>query len=92
MTVCEDPPTKVFGGGEIGVDAKGDGKGPPTKLFGEGPRKKRCFGEGPPKKSSFGGGNVGEVIEDGGEAHHVKGDANVCNTLVLSITFGICIS
>ena len=26
---------------------------------------------------SFGGGNVGEVIEDGGEARHAKGDANV---------------
>ena len=37
MIVCEDPPAKVFGGGEVGVDAKGDGEGPPAKLFDEGP-------------------------------------------------------
>ena len=67
MTICEDPPAKVFGGGEVGVDAEGNGEGPPAKLFGEGPPKKRCFG----------GGDVGEVIEDGGEARHAKGDANV---------------
>ena len=66
MTICDDPPTRVFGGGEVGVDAKGDGKGPPTKLFGEGPLEKRCFG----------GGDVGEVAEDGGEACHAEGDAN----------------
>jgi hypothetical protein len=36
-------------------------------LFGEGPHENRCFG----------GGNVGEVTEDGGEAHHAEGDANV---------------
>jgi len=30
MTICEDPPTKVFGGGEVGVGAEGDGEGPPT--------------------------------------------------------------
>ena len=58
MTICEDPPAKVFGRGEVGVDAKGDGEGPPEK---------RCFG----------GGDVGEVTEDGGEARHAKGDANV---------------
>ena len=40
MTICEDPPAKVFGRGEVGVDAEGDGEGPPTKLFGEGPPKK----------------------------------------------------
>ena len=63
MTVGEDPLTKVFGGGEVGVDAEGVGEGPPTKLFGECPPRKRCFG----------GGDVGEVTEDGSEASYVKG-------------------
>jgi hypothetical protein len=27
MTVGEDAPTKVFGGGEVGVDAEGAGEG-----------------------------------------------------------------
>ena len=67
MAVCEDPPAKVFDGGEIGVDAEGDGEGLLAKLFGKGPPEKRCFG----------GGDVGEVTEDGGEARHAKGDANV---------------
>ena len=40
MTICEDPPAKVFGAGEVGVDAEGDGEGPPIKLFGEGPLEK----------------------------------------------------
>ena len=66
MTVGEDPLTKVFGGGEVGVDAEGVGEGPPAKLFGEGPPAKRCFG----------GDNVDEVTEDGG-GHHAEGDANV---------------
>ena len=39
MTICEDPPTKVFSGGEVGIDAECDGEGPPAKLFGEGPPK-----------------------------------------------------
>jgi len=67
MVLCEDPPAKVFGGDEVGVDAEGDGEGPPANLFGEGPPEKRCFG----------GGDVGEVVEDGGEARHAEGDANI---------------
>jgi hypothetical protein len=39
MTICEETIAKVFGRGEVGVDAEGDGEGPPTKLFGEGPPK-----------------------------------------------------
>jgi hypothetical protein len=39
MTICEETLAKVFGRGEVGVDVKGDGKGPPAKLFGEGPPK-----------------------------------------------------
>jgi hypothetical protein len=35
MTVCEDPSAKMFGRGEVGVDAEGDGEGPPTKLYGK---------------------------------------------------------
>ena len=66
MTVGERPPTKVFGRDKVGVDAEGDGEGPPAKLFGEGPPAKRCFG----------GDNVDEVTEDGG-GHHAEGDANV---------------
>ena len=45
MTVCEDPPAKVFGRGEVGVDAEGDGEGPPAKLFGEGPPEKGVLAE-----------------------------------------------
>ena len=40
MTVCEDPLAKVFGGGEVGVDAEGVGEGRHAKLFREGPPKK----------------------------------------------------
>ena len=40
MAVCEDHPAKVFDGGEIGVDAEGDGEGPLAKLFGEDPPEK----------------------------------------------------
>jgi hypothetical protein len=36
MTVCEDPPSLVFGRGEVGVGAKGDSEGPPAKVFGGG--------------------------------------------------------
>ena len=52
----------MFGGGEVGVDTEGVGEGTPTKLFGEGPPRKRCFG----------GGDVGEVTEDGGEARRQR--------------------
>jgi len=45
MTVYEDPPTKVFGGDEVGVDAEGDGECPSTKLFGEGPPEKGVLEE-----------------------------------------------
>jgi hypothetical protein len=45
MTVCEDPPAKVFGGGEVGVDAKCDGEGPAAKLFGEGPFEEGVLAE-----------------------------------------------
>jgi hypothetical protein len=88
MTICEDPPAKVFGGREVGVDVEGDGKGPPAKLYGEGevgvdaegdgegPLAK-LFDEGPHENRCFGRGNVGEVTEDGGEARHAEGDANV---------------
>jgi hypothetical protein len=36
MTFDEDPPTKVFGGGKVVVDAENVGKGHPAKLFGGG--------------------------------------------------------
>ena len=36
-----------------------------------------CLAKALLKKSCFGGGDVGEVTEDGGEARHVEGDANV---------------
>jgi hypothetical protein len=36
MTVDKDLSIKVFGKGEVVVDAENVGKGPPTKLFGEG--------------------------------------------------------
>ena len=62
MTICDDPPTRVFGGGEVGVDAKGDGKGPPAKLFGESPHEKSCFG----------GGDAGVDNEGVGEAPRAK--------------------
>ena len=52
----------MFGGGEVGEVTEGDGKGPPTKLF----------GKGLPRKSCFNGDDVDEVTEDGGEAPHVK--------------------
>ena len=45
MTICEDPPAKVFGRGKVGVDAEGDGEGPPAKLFGEGPPEKGVLAE-----------------------------------------------
>jgi hypothetical protein len=44
-TICEDPRAKVFGGGEVGVDAKCDGEGSPAKLFGEGPPEKGVLAE-----------------------------------------------
>jgi hypothetical protein len=52
----------VFSGGKVGEVTKGDGEGPPTKLFGE------C----PPRKSCFGGDDVDEVTEDSNKASHVK--------------------
>ena len=53
MTICEDPLAKVFGGGEVGVDAEGVGEGRHAKLFREGPPKKRCFGGGDVGHYSF---------------------------------------
>jgi hypothetical protein len=52
----------VFSRGKVGEVTKGDGEGPPTKLFGEGPLGKSCFD----------GDDVDEVTEDGGKASHVK--------------------
>jgi hypothetical protein len=64
MTVCEDPPSLVFGRGEVGVGAKGDSEGPPAKVFGggevgvdtegdgKGPPTK-FVGEGLPKKDAL---------------------------------------
>jgi hypothetical protein len=63
MTVCEDPPAKVFGGGEVGIG----GEGPPAKLFGESPPEKRCLG----------GDDVGVVNENGGEACHAEGNVDI---------------
>ena len=33
-------------------------------------------------KRCFGGGDVGEITEDGGEAHHAGGDVNVSGDAV----------
>ena len=33
--ICEDPPRKVFGGGDVSVDAEGVGEAPCTEVLAE---------------------------------------------------------
>ena len=42
---AEDPPAKVLGGVDIGVDDESIGEGSPTKLFGVGPPEKCVLAE-----------------------------------------------
>ena len=80
MTICEDPPAKVFGRGEVGVDAKGDGNGPPAKFFGEGVLKKGALVEAMLVKSlkmvvtpvGKGNADVGTDAASEGRRSHVK--------------------